>query len=59
MDTFQISETVLDNYRNDELSEERITALKEQANEQIKEISQNEVSLHPPPNVTELVNKKY
>lgn len=42
MDTFQISETVLNNYRNDELSEERITSLKEQANEQLKEISQNE-----------------
>jgi len=42
MDTFQISETVLDNYKNDELSEERISSLKEQANEQLNEISQNE-----------------
>lgn len=41
MDTFQISETVLDNYKNDELSEERISSLKEQANEQLNEISQN------------------
>ncbi|PHQ91384.1 MAG: hypothetical protein COB42_03465 [Sulfurimonas sp.] len=41
MDTFQISATVLDNYIKDELSDERITALKVQANEQLNEIAQN------------------
>lgn len=41
MHTFQIAETVLDNYKNAKLSEERINFLKTQANEQLDEISQN------------------
>jgi hypothetical protein len=41
MDTFQIAEPVLDNYRNDKLSDERIDFLIKQANEQIEELSQN------------------
>ena len=41
MDTFQIAEPVLDNYRNDKLSDERIDFLINQANEQLDEISQN------------------
>ncbi len=41
MHTFQIAETVLDNYTNDKLTEERIDFLKTQANEQLDEISQN------------------
>lgn len=41
MHTFQIAETVLDNYKNDKLTEERIDFLKTQANEQLDEISQN------------------
>ncbi|MBT8343377.1 MAG: hypothetical protein KJO45_01530 [Sulfurovum sp.] len=42
MHTFQIAESVLDNYKNDKLSEERINFLTTQANEQLDEISQNE-----------------
>ena len=41
MDTFQIAESVLDGYKNDKLSEERINFLITQANEQLDEISQN------------------
>jgi len=41
MHTFQIAELVLDNYKNDKLSEERINFLIAQANEQLDEISQN------------------
>jgi len=41
MDTFQIAESVLDDYRNNKLSEERINFLITQANEQLEEISQN------------------
>ena len=41
MDIFQIAEPVLDNYRNDKLSDERINFLITQANEQLDEISQN------------------
>ena len=41
MHTFQIAESVLDGYKNDKLSEERIDFLKTQANEQLDEISQN------------------
>jgi len=41
MHTFQIAELVLDNYKNDKLSEERINFLITQANEQLDEISQN------------------
>ena len=41
MHTFQISESILDAYKNDKLSEERINFLKEQADEQLNEISQN------------------
>ena len=41
MDTFQIAEPVLDNYRNDKLTDERIDFLITQANEQLEELSQN------------------
>jgi len=41
MDTFQIAESVLDSYKQDKLSEERINFLITQANEQLEEISQN------------------
>jgi len=39
--TFQLAEPVLENYKNDKLTEERINFLKTQANEQLDEISQN------------------
>ncbi len=41
MHTFQIANSVLDSYRNDKLSEERINFLMTQAKEQLDEISQN------------------
>jgi hypothetical protein len=41
MHTFQIAKSVLDGYKNDKLSEERINFLITQANEQLNEISQN------------------
>jgi hypothetical protein len=41
MHTLQISESVLDDYRNNKLTEERINFLIAQANEQLEEISQN------------------
>lgn len=41
MHTFQIAKSVLDGYKNDKLSEERINFLTTQANEQLNEISQN------------------
>jgi len=41
MHTLQIAESVLDDYRNNKLSEERIDFLITQANEQLDEISQN------------------
>ena len=40
MHTFQIAESVLDEYKNNKLSEERINFLITQANEQLEEISQ-------------------
>lgn len=42
MHTFQISNSVLEGYKNDKLSEVRINFLITQANEQLDEISQNE-----------------
>ncbi len=42
MHTFQIATPVLDNYKNDKLTEERINFLIAQANEQLDEISQKE-----------------
>ncbi|UPT78230.1 hypothetical protein MN086_03575 [Sulfurovum sp. XGS-02] len=42
MHTLQIAESVLDDYRNNKLTEERINFLITQANEQLDEISQNE-----------------
>ncbi|HIC43108.1 MAG TPA: hypothetical protein EYO73_02075 [Sulfurimonas sp.] len=42
MHTMQIAESVIDGYRNEKLSEERINALIAQVNEQLNEISQNE-----------------
>lgn len=41
MNTFQVTEPVLDGYINDKLGEERINFLTTQANEQLSEISQN------------------
>ena len=41
MHTFQIAESVLDGYKNEKLSEDRINFLMTQANEQLDEISQN------------------
>ena len=41
MHTFQIAESVLDGYKNEKLSEDRINFLITQANEQLDEISQN------------------
>lgn len=41
MHTFQIAKSVLDDYKNDKLSEERINFLITQANDQLDEISQN------------------
>lgn len=41
MNTFQIATSVLDNYKKEKLSEERINFLTTQANEQLDEISQN------------------
>lgn len=41
MHTFQIAEKVLDNYRSDKLTDERIAFLKRQAEEQLAEISEN------------------
>ena len=42
MNTFQIAESVLEGYKNEKLTEERINFLTTQANEQLDEISQNE-----------------
>lgn len=41
MHTFQIAESVLDGYKNEKLTEDRINFLITQANEQLDEISQN------------------
>ncbi|PHR56528.1 MAG: hypothetical protein COA44_07920 [Arcobacter sp.] len=41
MHTLQIAEPILDGYKNEKLSEERIHFLITQANEQLNEISQN------------------
>jgi len=41
MHTFQIATSVLDDYKNNKLNEERINFLITQANEQLDEISQN------------------
>lgn len=41
MHTYQIAEAVLDNYKKDKLSDERIDFLKTQADEQLEEIAQN------------------
>jgi hypothetical protein len=41
MHTNQIAQTVLDGYRKDKLTQERIDFLKAQANEQLEEIAQN------------------
>ncbi|GIT99697.1 hypothetical protein TSL6_02040 [Sulfurovum sp. TSL6] len=46
MHTLQIAESVLDGYRNNKLTEERINFLIAQANEQLDEISQNEEIYH-------------
>ena len=41
MNTFQVSESVLEGYKNEKLTEERINFLITQVNEQLNEISQN------------------
>lgn len=41
MHTFQISESLLENFRNDKLSDVRINFLIAQANEQLEEMAQN------------------
>lgn len=41
MHTLQIANKVLDNYKNEKLTEERINFLKTQADEQLSELSQN------------------
>lgn len=41
MDTYQIAKKVLENYKTDKLSEERINFLQSQAAEQLEEIAQN------------------
>jgi hypothetical protein len=41
MHTFQIAESLLENYRNDKLSDVRINFLITQANEQLSEMAQN------------------
>ena len=41
MHTFQIAEAVLDGYKNEKLTQERIDFLKTQADEQLDEIAQN------------------
>jgi len=41
MHTFQISESVVNGYKNEKISEERIDFLRTQANEQLDEVSQN------------------
>ncbi len=41
MHTFQISESLLENFRNDKLSDVRINFLITQANEQLSEMAQN------------------
>lgn len=41
MHTFQIAETLLENYKNDKLSDVRINFLIAQANEQLSEMAQN------------------
>ena len=41
MNTFQVSESVLEGYKNEKLTEERINFLTTQVNEQLNEISQN------------------
>ena len=41
MNTFQIAELVLDGYKNEKLTEERINTLVTQVNEQLDEITQN------------------
>jgi len=41
MHTLQIKELILDNYKNDKLTEDRINFLITQANEQLDEISKN------------------
>ena len=46
MHTFQIAEPVLDGYKNDKLTEDRINFLITQANEQLDEISQNKEIYH-------------
>ena len=46
MHTLQIAESVLDDYRNNKLTEERINFLITQANEQLDEISQNKEIYH-------------
>ena len=62
MHTYQIANKVLVNYRNDRLSDERIEFLKQQANEQLEEIAQNEAlykrfltKINPPEKIDNII----
>ncbi len=62
MHTLQIAESVLDDYRNNKLTEERINFLITQANEQLDEISQNKEiyesflnKVHPPQKIDNII----
>jgi hypothetical protein len=62
MHTLQIGESVLNDYKNNKLSEERINFLTTQANEQLDEISQNKEiynrflnKVNPPQNIDNII----
>ncbi|CAA6803062.1 MAG: Unknown protein [uncultured Sulfurovum sp.] len=62
MNTFQLTQPVLEGYKNEKLTEERVNLLTTQANEQINEISQNEAlynrfvgEVNAPKNVDNLI----
>jgi len=62
MHTFQIAKPVLDDYRNNKLSTQRIDFLIKQAQDQLNELSQNEKlynsfleKINPPKNVNKII----
>jgi len=62
MHTFQIAKPVLDDYRNNKLSTQRIDFLIKQAQDQLNELSQNEKlynsfleKINPPKNVDKII----
>jgi len=62
MHTFQIAKPVLDDYRNNKLSTQRIDSLIKQAQDQLDELSQNEKlynsfleKINPPKNVDKII----